>query len=94
MSELPTLAYMRSAHLPDVRTIRYARRYRSLRSSCFALCVICALCLIPQESYAHIKWFCAYDTAVPPLAFGEVFTSIFFIVAVGLRFPDVSRLCH
>ncbi len=34
------------------------------------------------EAQAHIKWFCAYDTAVPPLPIGDVLTPTFAAVAI------------
>ena len=40
------------------------------------------LALMPGESQAHIKWFCAYDTTVPPLPIREVLTPTFLAVAV------------
>jgi hypothetical protein len=41
-----------------------------------------ALLLLPAQSQAHIKWFCAYDTTVPPLPIAEVLTPTFIAVAV------------
>jgi hypothetical protein len=40
------------------------------------------LALMPSESQAHIKWFCAYDTTVPPLPIREVLTPTFAAVAI------------
>jgi hypothetical protein len=40
------------------------------------------LVLLPSESQAHIKWFCAYDTTVPPLPIREVLTPTFAAVAI------------
>jgi hypothetical protein len=40
------------------------------------------LLLLPAESQAHIKWFCAYDTTVPPLPIRDVLTPTFVAVAV------------
>jgi len=39
--------------------------------------------LAPAEAMAHVKWFCAYDTAIPPLPISDVFTSSFAAAAVG-----------
>ena len=47
------------------------------------------LMFIPVPSQAHIKWFCAYDTTVPPLPIREVLTPTFAAVAIlfcGLMF--------
>jgi hypothetical protein len=41
------------------------------------------LLLMPTAARAHIKWFCAYDTSMPPTPLGDVFTSTFAIVALG-----------
>ena len=40
------------------------------------------LLLMTGESQAHIKWFCAYDTTVPPLPISEVITPTFAAVAI------------
>jgi hypothetical protein len=40
------------------------------------------LLLTPGEAQAHIKWFCAYDTSVPPLPIREVLTPTFAAVAI------------
>ncbi len=40
------------------------------------------LLLLPSQSQAHIKWFCAYDTTVPPLPIGDVLTPTFAAVAI------------
>jgi hypothetical protein len=40
--------------------------------------------VMPGASQAHIKWFCAYDTTVPPLPIREVITPTF--AAVGVVF--------
>jgi hypothetical protein len=37
----------------------------------------------PAEAMAHIKWFCAYDTAVPPLPITDVVTTSFIAVAAA-----------
>jgi hypothetical protein len=39
--------------------------------------------LVPGEALAHVKWFCAYDTAIPPLPISEVVTSSFITAAAG-----------
>jgi hypothetical protein len=39
--------------------------------------------LAPTEAVAHVKWFCAYDTAVPPLPILDVVTPSFIAVAAG-----------
>jgi hypothetical protein len=39
------------------------------------------LLFMPGASQAHIKWFCAYDTTVPPLPIREVVTPTFAAVA-------------
>jgi hypothetical protein len=39
--------------------------------------------LAPGACDAHAKWFCAYDTAVPPLPLKDVITPVFLTVAVG-----------
>lgn len=36
-----------------------------------------SLSLLPTASQAHIKWFCSYDTTVPPLPPGDVLTPAF-----------------
>jgi hypothetical protein len=41
------------------------------------------LLLAPGEALAHVKWFCAYDTALPPLPILDVVTSSFIAVAAG-----------
>ena len=38
--------------------------------------------LLPGHSQAHIKWFCAYDTTVPPLPIRNVLTLTFAAVAI------------
>lgn len=48
-----------------------------------AVVVGAAAVLIPRASEAHIKWFCAYDTSIPPLPIKEVLTPTFFLVAAG-----------
>ena len=48
----------------------------------FSLTVGTILALMPSESQAHIKWFCAYDTTVPPLPIREVLTPTFLAVAI------------
>jgi len=40
--------------------------------------------LLPGRAEAHVKWFCAYDTSVPPLPIRQVFTPTF--VAIALLF--------
>jgi hypothetical protein len=40
------------------------------------------LLLLPNQSQAHIKWFCAYDTTVPPLPISSVLTRTFAAVAI------------
>ncbi len=40
-----------------------------------------AILLAPQMSYAHIKWFCAYDTTIPPLPLVDVLTPVFIFSA-------------
>ena len=40
------------------------------------------LLLLPSQSQAHIKWFCAYDTTVPPLPISSVLTPTFAAVAI------------
>lgn len=42
-----------------------------------------AMLLLPCESQAHIKWFCAYDTTVPPLPIDKVITPTFAAIAIG-----------
>jgi hypothetical protein len=39
--------------------------------------------LAPGQALAHVKWFCAYDTALPPLPILEVVTPLFISAAVG-----------
>jgi hypothetical protein len=39
--------------------------------------------LMPNEAGAHIKWFCAYDTSIPPLPIRDVITPTFAAVAIG-----------
>src|ERR1700745_688192 len=48
-----------------------------------ALVVATALLLFPCRSHAHVKWFCAYDTTIPPLPIGQVLTPTFATVALG-----------
>jgi hypothetical protein len=38
--------------------------------------------VMPAKSQAHIKWFCAYDTTVPPLPIGDVVTPTFTAIAL------------
>src|SRR5664279_2324894 len=38
--------------------------------------------MVPNVSHAHIKWFCSYDTTVPPLSPTDVVTPVFAFVAV------------
>src|ERR1700730_14719474 len=40
------------------------------------------LLFLPSQSQAHIKWFCAYDTTVPPLPISSVLTPTFAAVAI------------
>ncbi|HJS85016.1 MAG TPA: hypothetical protein VJ779_06115 [Acetobacteraceae bacterium] len=43
-----------------------------------------AICLLaPDRAYAHIKWFCPYDTTVPPLPLADVLTPSFAFIAAG-----------
>ena len=47
------------------------------------------LVAMPGVSQAHVKWFCAYDTTVPPLPIRDVITPTFLAVAglfCGLMF--------
>ncbi len=39
--------------------------------------------LLPVQAMAHVKWFCAYDTTIPPLPILEVVTLSFASVAAG-----------
>jgi hypothetical protein len=39
--------------------------------------VIC----LPRASHAHIKWFCAYDTSIPPVPMHDVLTPLFIYTA-------------
>lgn len=39
--------------------------------------------LAPRASEAHIKWFCGYDTTVPPLPLADVLTPAFLAVAAA-----------
>ena len=39
--------------------------------------------LAPAQALAHVKWFCAYDTEVPPLPILDVVTCSFSAVAIG-----------
>jgi hypothetical protein len=43
----------------------------------------CLLALAPRAAEAHIKWFCAYDTSVPPLPIAQVLTPGFIAIATG-----------
>src|SRR5689334_13675165 len=44
---------------------------------------VLALLLTPRPSQAHIKWFCAYDTTVPPLPIADVVTPTFLAICIG-----------
>ena len=79
MPKLPT-------HPPGAEPFRYTGSCRRPQFSGLKLSVILAAFLIPQESHAHIKWFCAYDTAAPPLPFSQVFMLNFTTVAVAFGF--------
>jgi hypothetical protein len=47
-----------------------------------ALIIACtSVFFVPRSSTAHIKWFCTYDTAVPPLDIGNVITPVFVFTA-------------
>ena len=48
-----------------------------------ALFAVSIVGLFPQPSEAHIKWFCAYDTSIPPLPLRQVFTPAFLTTAAG-----------
>ncbi len=39
--------------------------------------------LLPRAASAHVKWFCGYDTTVPPLPLREGLTPAFLAVATG-----------
>lgn len=39
-----------------------------------------AALVLPTASEAHIKWFCSYDTTVPPLPLQDVLTPTFLVV--------------
>jgi hypothetical protein len=41
------------------------------------------LLLRPGAAEAHIKWFCSYDTTIPPLPIEEVLSATFAVVAAG-----------
>lgn len=47
----------------------------------WALVGVVLLLSRPGAAEAHIKWFCAYDTTIPPLSPAEVFTPTFLVVA-------------
>jgi hypothetical protein len=47
-----------------------------------SLAVGAFLLLAPGRSEAHIKWFCAYDTTIPPLPIREVLTPTFAAIAI------------
>jgi len=52
-----------------------------------ALPLACVLDMVfAGPASAHIKWFCAYDTAAPPLPFSQVFMLNFTTVAVAFGF--------
>jgi hypothetical protein len=53
------------------------------RKPLWALVAGFGLLLVPRESQAHIKWFCAYDTTIPPLPIDKVLTSTFAAIAAG-----------
>lgn len=39
--------------------------------------------VLPRAAEAHIKWFCGYDTTLPPLPMKDVLTPVFLVVAGG-----------
>jgi hypothetical protein len=45
--------------------------------------ILAMMLLAPAEAFAHVKWFCAYDTAVPPLPIVDVVTSSFAATAAA-----------
>src|SRR5262249_25646422 len=47
-----------------------------------SVAVLAVLLLLPAQSQAHIKGFCAYDTTVPPLPITQVLSPTFMAVAV------------
>jgi hypothetical protein len=48
-----------------------------------SLMITSLLLLAPVQAFAHIKWFCAYDTAISPLPIPDVLTPTFAAVAAG-----------
>ena len=40
------------------------------------------LLVLPGRSQAHVKWFCAYDTTIPPLPIKQVLTPAFAAIAI------------
>jgi hypothetical protein len=46
------------------------------------LAIATLLMLAPVRSEAHIKWFCAYDTTIPPLPIRDVLTPTFASIAI------------
>jgi hypothetical protein len=49
----------------------------------FAMVAFAAALCAPQVAEAHVKWFCAYDTSLPPLPWSAVFTPVFLFIATG-----------
>ena len=48
-----------------------------------ALITAVLLAFTPGLAEAHIKWFCSYDTTVPPLPLSQVVTPAFLTIAAG-----------
>ena len=46
------------------------------------LAIATLLMLAPVRSEAHIKWFCAYDTTIPPLPIRDVLAPTFASIAI------------
>lgn len=49
-----------------------------------SIAAVSAACVLaPHGAYAHIKWFCPYDTTIPPRSLPDVVTPSFAFVAAG-----------
>ena len=66
----------------DIRLQGLARKLSwKLGLSFVAVCAVCLLA--PCGAQAHIKWFCPYDTSIPPRSLAEVVTPSFAFIAAG-----------
>ncbi len=58
-------------------------RPRELRARKAALLLPTTVLVAPCAAQAHVKWFCSYDTKIPPLPFQDVLTPAFIKVAAA-----------